>query len=159
MQIRRGMFVGVVLTLAAAALTFIYLWLIVDAASLEALMFIPILGVLLAIAGIVGGRRGRSATWSVGLSLGMAATVGAAESIWWIWILTHWESRTTQGLDPGFPAPAEIFSITVLASISLIGSLTALALIASLLGWLVGSGARRLSLHRRPAPPLPAAQL
>ena len=153
------MLVGSVLTLIAAAMTALYLWSITGDRSLEGLMFIPIVGVLLAVAGTIGAWRGRTIVWSVGLSLGLTATAGAAGSIWWIWILTHWESRTTQGLDPGFPAPAEIFSITVLASISLIGSLTALALIASLLGWLVGSGARRLSLHRRPAPPLPAAQL
>ena len=157
MQIRRGMFVGVVLTLAAAALTFIYLWLIVDAASLEALMFIPILGVLLAIAGIVGGRRGRSATWSAGLSLGMAAAVGAAESFWWIWILTHWRSPTGSSMDSGMPGPEEIFSMTVLAGISTLGSLMGFALIVSILGWLVGHGARTLSLRRcPPPPPLPA---
>jgi hypothetical protein len=150
--LRLGILVGGALTLAAGGLTAIYLALITIDDGLEALMFIPILGAMFAIAGGFGGWRGRTILWSLGLSLGLLIVAFTAEVIWWIWVLTHWRGDT--GADAsGMLAPAEVFSITVLAGVSTLGTLTGLTFVFSAVGWLVGLGARKRMLRKRPPPP------
>ena len=80
--LRLGILVGGTLALAAGGLTAIHLSLITIDDGLEALMFVPILGVMFAIAGCVGGWRGRTIMWSLGLSLGLLIVAFAAEAVW-----------------------------------------------------------------------------
>ncbi len=154
-RLRLGILVGGAITLAAAGLTAIYLALISINDGLEALMFIPILGVIFAIAGGFGGWRGRTIMWSLGLSLGLLVVAFTAEAIWWIWILTHWsEPCCLSSKGSGLPNGAEVFSVTVLAGVSTLGFLTGFAFVVSAIGWLVGLGARTQVLRRRPPPPV-----
>ena len=153
--LRLGILVGGTLALAAGGLTAIYLSLITIDDGLEALMFVPILGVMFAIAGCVGGWRGRTIMWSLGLSLGLLIVAFAAEAVWWIWILTHGRGDTgADAIGSGLPDPAEIFSATVLAGASTLGFLTGYAFVISAIGWLVGLGARGQILRRRSPPPI-----
>ena len=153
-RLRLGVLVGGVLTLCTAGLTAVYLSLITIDDGLEALMFVPILGVMFAIAGGVGGWRGRTIMWSLGLSLGLLIVAFTAEAIWWIWILTHWRRDTgADAIPSGLPDPAEIFSATVLAGVSTLGTLSGLTFVVSTIGWLIGLGARTRMLRKRPLPP------
>lgn len=150
---------GGVLTLVAGALTAVYLNVGTIDDGLESLIVLPILALLLGIAGVVGGARARPVAWSLGLSLGMTVFVAALGAIWWIWTLTHLAEPCCGQSSPGFPDATEIVSVTVLAGITTLGTLGALGCVVSLVGWLVGNTFHSRRVRRippaRPAPPAP----
>ncbi len=124
---------GGAITLLAGLITFIYLRSITIDDGLEALIFIPITGALFAVAGALGGWRGRTGMWTIGLALGSGALLIIAEAIWLVvWLLTRQPS--TQGNEVNFGT--ELFSITALAGLSTVGTLIGLALALGLSGWL-----------------------
>lgn len=151
MDLRRGLIVGGCSTLLAGGLTTLYLSMITIDDGLEALIFIPILGTLLGIAGAAGGAKGRSVRWIGGITLGIGIVLVVAESLWLVWILTH-QHRTSE--TPSMLAsPLELFSMAALAGLSTIGTLAGGGLIISTAGWFAGSFWHRRRLERLPHPP------
>ena len=145
MDLRRGMVWGSAITLLSGVITFIYLRSITIDDGLEALIFIPITGVLFALAGALGGWRGRTGMWIIGLSLGSGALLIIVEVIWLVvWLLTR------QPITPGneFTDGMTLFSITALAGFSTVGTLFGLSLALSLSGWLPAHWMRGRTLRR-----------
>ena len=150
MDLRRGIAWGGALTLVAGLLTYLYLSSITINDGLEALIFVPIVGVLFSAAGATGGWRGRDMTWGWGLAAGAAATMVLAELLWLIvWLVTL--RPPTEG--GPFSAPLELFSIIALAGISTVGSIAGFVVFLSMLGWFIGSTVRGRRLRRFPPPP------
>jgi len=151
MELRRGMAWGGAITLVTGLLTWLYLASITIDDGLEALIFVPIAGVLFGVAGMTGAWRGRTVTWSVGLGAGTAATMVLSELIWLIvWLVTR-RTRLPEG-DP-LSAPLELFSIIALAGISTVGSIAGFVVFLSMLGWFIASTVRGRRLRRFPPAP------
>ena len=156
MELRRGMAWGGAITLVTGLITWLYLASITIDDGLEALIFVPIAGVLFGVAGMIGGWRGRTVTWSVGLGAGTAATMVLSELIWLIvWLVTHRPS--SEGADP-VDDPLELFSIIALAGTSTVCSIAGFVVILSMLGWFIGGALRSRRLRRLPRPPMAVDQ-
>jgi hypothetical protein len=133
-------------------ITWLYLSSITINDGLEALIFVPIAGVLFTAAGWVGGGRGRTVTWSLGLAIGCATMMVLAELLWLIvWLVTFRPS--SEGGDP-LAAPLELFSMIALAGTSTVGSITGFVVVLTMLGWFIGSTVRAKRLRGLPPPPM-----
>lgn len=151
MELRRGMAWGGAIALMTGLLTWLYLASITIDDGLEALIFVPIAGVLFGAAGMTGGWRGRTLTWSLGLGAGTAATMVLSELIWLIWLLVT-DRPSSEGADP-LANPLELFSIIALAGTSTVCSIAGFVVILSMLGWFIGSTLRSRRIRRLPPPP------
>lgn len=140
---------GVVITLVAALITFVYLRSITIDDGLEALIFFPTTFVLFLIAGAVGGWKGRTMMWTIGVSVGSGALLVVGETILLISILRN---RSSSWGDH-FGSDAEVTLITVIGGISTVGMLIGYSFIAGIVGWLPANRLRRRQLDRRPPPP------
>jgi hypothetical protein len=142
---------GGAITVVTGLITWLYLSSITIDDGLEALIFVPIAGVLFTAAGWIGGGRSRTVTWSLGLAAGSASMMVLAELLWLIvWLVTR-RTRLPEG-DP-LAAPLELFSIIALAGTSTVGSITGFVVVLSIIGWLIGSTVRARRLRRYPPPP------
>jgi len=151
-DLRRGMVWGGAITLVTGLITWLYLASITINDGLEALIFVPIAGVLFTAAGLVGGGRGRTVAWSLGLAAGTATMMVLAELLWMIvWLVTFRPS--SEGGDP-LAAPLELFSMMALAGTSTVGSITGFVVVLSIIGWFIGSTVRARRLRRLPPPPM-----
>jgi len=151
-ELRNGTLIGAALATVAAALTFAYLSSITIDDGLEALIFIPIIGVLFTSAGAFGGWRGRTWSWVMGHSLGLALISAFAILLpFAIGMIVNWRNIRSGG--PFLAEPWTYGTIMLFSSISAIGSITGCTLACDAVGWLAGSTLRRRKLHRLPAPP------
>jgi len=153
-DLRRGMLTGIALTLVSAAITFAYLSSITINDGLEALIFIPIIGLLFTATGSLGGWRGRTWNWVIGQAIGFAVLVSLfllVTSV--ISMATDWRNVRSGG-----PFPTEAWTygtILLVSSASTIATLSGCTLACGTVGWLAGSSLSRRRLRRLPAPPTP----
>lgn len=149
---RRGILLGAALAILAAAITVAYLsWITIDD-GLEALIFVPIVGVLFISAGAFGGRRGRTWNWVMGQSLGFAVVVTLVLLVpFVVAIVFDWSNMRTGG--PFLREPWTYGTIMVVSTISTVGTITGCTTACATVGWLTGSSLRRRGLRRLPAPP------
>ncbi len=154
MELRRGMLTGIVLTLVAAALTFAYLSSITINDGLEALIIIPIIGLLFTGAGSLGGWRGRTWNWVIGQAIGFAVLVSLFFLVTFVISMsTNW--RNTRSGGPFLAEPWTYGPILLVSSVSTIATLSGGTLACCAVGWLAGSSLSRRRLRRLPAPPAP----
>lgn len=154
-ELRNGILIGTAFAAVAAALTFAYLSSITIDDGLEALIFIPIIGVLFTAAGAFGGRRERTWGWVMGQSLGLALILALVLLVpFAIGMIFNWRNIRSGG--PFFEEPWTYGTIMLVSTISAIGSITGCTLACGTAGWLVGSSLRRRKLHRLAVPPGPS---
>ena len=130
------MLTGIALTLVAAALTFAYLSSITIDDGLEALIFIPIIGLLFTGTGSLGGWRGRRWNWVIGQAIGFAVLVSLFFVVTFvISMATDWRNVRSGG-----PFPTEAWTygtILLVSSASTIATLSGCTLACG------GDGAER----------------
>ena len=152
----KGAAVGIGVSSVGAALTAAYLASITIDDGLEALIGVPIIAVLFVGVGALGGWRGRTWRWVLGMAVACAALIGAVVIIptFWMLLVASHEKPSDFGISES--GAWVIAGMVIVSTISTVGTIAGGVLACGAVGWASGGWFRqRRSGHLPPPPPPP----